>query len=80
MKKLKKAEDGVKTSAKRSIPAPKKKGAMDALKAVGKYVSTFGLATEGYNPAPSKEAKKSMPGSKMKAGGMIKRKVQSKKK
>ena len=73
MKKLKKAQDGVKTSAKRSIPAPKKKGAMDALKAIGKYVSTFGLATEGYNPAPSKEAKKSMPGSKMKAGGMIKR-------
>lgn len=73
MKKLSKAKDGASTPAKRSIPAPKKKGAMDALKALGKYVSTFGLATEGYNPAPSKEAKKSMPESKMKAGGMIKR-------
>jgi hypothetical protein len=31
-------------------PAPKKKGAMDAVKAVGKYVSTFGGATERDNP------------------------------
>ena len=73
MKKLNKAKDGVSTPTKRSIPEPKKKGAMDALKALKWQVSTLGGATEGYNPAPSKEAKKSMPESKMKAGGMIKR-------
>lgn len=38
-------------------PAPKKKTGMDGLKALGKYVSTFGLATEGYNPNPKKKKK-----------------------
>ena len=37
---------------------PKKKTAMDGLKALGKYVSTFGLATEGYNPAEGRYPKK----------------------
>ena len=38
---------------KKELPAaPAKKSAMDGLKAVGKYVSTFGLATEKYNPKP----------------------------
>lgn len=37
------------------------KGAMDAVKAVGKHISTFGGATDGYNPAKGryKEAPKS---------------------
>ena len=39
-------------SMKKEMPAAKKKTGMDALKAVGKYVSTFGLATEKYNPKP----------------------------
>ena len=52
-------------------PAPKKKTGMDALKALGKYVTTFGFATEGYNPAPSKKAK-TIP--KQKKGGAIKAK------
>lgn len=71
-KKAPKAQSGVK---KPLTPAPKKKTGMDALKALGKYVSTFGLATEKYNPAPSKEATKKMPEKKMKSGGkeMIKR-------
>ena len=61
---MKKAESGAKTPAKTSLPpAPKKKGAMDAIKDVGKYVSTFGLATEKYNPAPKK-----------KMGGKVKKK------
>ncbi len=38
-------------------PAPKKKTGMDGLKDLGKYVSTFGLATEGYNPDPKKKKK-----------------------
>jgi hypothetical protein len=68
----KKAQNGVK---KALTPAPKKKTGMEAVKALGKYVSTFGLATEKYNPAPSKEATKKMPEKKMKSGGkeMIKR-------
>ena len=37
---------------KKELPAAPKKGAMDGLKALGKYVSTFGLATEKYNPKP----------------------------
>jgi len=38
--------------AKKTVPAaPAKKTGMDAVKALGKYVSTFGLATEKYNPA-----------------------------
>jgi hypothetical protein len=52
-------------------PKPKKKTGMDAVKDLGKYVSTFGLATEGYNPAPSKDAKKTMPKKKMKNGGSL---------
>lgn len=65
-----KAQNGVK---KPLTPAPVKKTGMDAVKALGKYVSTFGLATEKYNPAPSKEGTKKMPKDKMKAGGMLKR-------
>jgi hypothetical protein len=60
-KMIKKAETG-----KKLPPAPKKKTGMDAVKALGKYVSTFGFATEGYNPAPSKKAKK-----RMKNGGSL---------
>jgi hypothetical protein len=58
---MKKAQTGV----------TEKKGAMDGLKALGKYVSTFGLATEKYNPAPStkgapkKAMKKAKAGAKM---------------
>ena len=61
------AQKGTKVK-KQLSPAPKKKTGMDAVKALGKYVSTFGLATEGYNPAPSKKAKKTM-----KAGGSMKK-------
>ena len=50
-------------------PAPKKKTGMDALKALGEYVTTFGFATEGYNPAPSKKAKTTP---KQKKGGAVK--------
>jgi hypothetical protein len=39
---------------------PVKKTAADAIKNVGKYVSTFGFAKEGYNPAPKKQIKKSV--------------------
>ena len=39
-------------------PAPKKKTGMDGLRDLGKYVSTFGLATEGYNPRPNNKKKK----------------------
>jgi hypothetical protein len=63
---MKKAQTG-----KALPPKPKKKTGMDAVKALGKYVSTFGLATEGYNPAPSKDAKKTMPKKKMKNGGSL---------
>ena len=48
-----------------------KKTGIDALKDLGKYVSTGGLATEKYNPAPSKEATKKMPKKKMKNGGSL---------
>jgi hypothetical protein len=61
------AQKGTKVK-KQLSRAPKKKTGMDAVKALGKYVSTFGLATEGYNPAPSKKAKKTM-----KAGGSMKK-------
>jgi len=37
---------------------PKKKTAMDGLKDLGKYISTFGFATEGYNPADGRYPKK----------------------
>jgi hypothetical protein len=48
-----------KAAAKKPLtPAPKKKTGMDGVKAMGKYVSTFGLATEGYNPDPKKQKKK----------------------
>ena len=63
--KVRKAQAG-----KALSPAPKKKGAMDAVKDLGKYVSTFGLATEKYNPAPSKAAKKTP---KQKMGGKTKK-------
>ena len=51
-------------------PAPKKKTGMDALKALGNYITTFGFATEGYNPAPSKKAKTTP---KQKKGGVVKK-------
>jgi hypothetical protein len=60
------AQNG-KAVKKQLSPAPKKKTGMDALKDLGKYVSTGGLATEKYNPAPSKQARK-----KMQAGGVVK--------
>ena len=63
---MKKAQTG-----KALPPKPKKKTGMDAVKDLGKYVSTFGLATEGYNPAPSKGPKKTMPKKKMKNGGAM---------
>ena len=47
-------------------PAPKKKGAMDAIKDLGKYISTGGLATEGYNPANGRNPKSKK---KMQYGG-----------
>ena len=52
-------------------PAPKPKTGMDALKALAEYVATFGFATEGYNPAPSKKAKTTP---KQKKGGAVKAK------
>jgi hypothetical protein len=55
------------------LPAPKSKTGMDALKALFKYVSTFGFATEGYNPAPSKKAKKTTP--KMAVGGTTTKRI-----
>ena len=57
-------------------PAPKPKTGTDALKALGKYVTTFGFANEEYNPAPSKKAK-TMP--KQKKGGAVKAKKNKKK-
>jgi hypothetical protein len=51
-------------------PAPKPKTGMDALKALGKYVTTFGFATEGYNPNPNKKV--TTP--KQKKGGTVKSK------
>jgi len=51
-------------------PAPKSKTGMDALKALAKYITTFGFATEGYNPAPNKKA--TTP--KQKKGGTVKSK------
>lgn len=71
-KPAKKMQMGGKTSKKELSPEPKKKTGMDALKGLGEYVKTFGYATEGYNPAPSKKAKKSMP--KQKNGGLTKAK------
>jgi hypothetical protein len=49
-------------------PAPKPKTGMDALKALGKYITTFGFATEGYNPNP----KKKVTTPKQKKGGAVK--------
>ena len=63
---MKKAQTG-----KKLTPEPEKKTGKDAVKALGKYVSTFGFATEGYNPAPSKGAKKTMLKKKMKNGGSL---------
>jgi len=56
---------------KKLSPAPKPKTGMDALKALAEYFTTFGFATEGYNPAPSKKAK-TIP--KKKKGGAVKAK------
>ena len=60
MNKVKKMQTGGSTAKKTLSPAPKPKTGMDALKALGKYVTTFGFAKEGYNPAPSKKASKPM--------------------
>jgi hypothetical protein len=57
---MKKMQAGGSTVKKTLLPAPKPKTGMDALKALGKYVTTFGFAKEGYNPAPSKKASKPM--------------------
>jgi hypothetical protein len=57
-KPLAKAQMGKTVKTKPLSPAPKPKTGMDALKALGQYVSTFGFATEGYNPAPKKTAVK----------------------
>jgi hypothetical protein len=79
MKKMSKAQSGVK---KALTPAPKKKTGMDAVKAVGKYVSTFGGATEKDNPKQKdinivKKIKETGTAVKnklgLKSGGMIKR-------
>lgn len=69
--KLKDVPEKAKNLSKKLIPEPKKKTGMDALKALGEYVSTFGYATEGYNPAPNKGAKKTMPKKNMKNGGSL---------
>ena len=62
-----KAQNGVKKSL---TPAPVKKTGMDAVKDLGKYVSTFGLAKDKYNPATQREQGiKKMPKSKMQKGG-----------
>ncbi len=66
-----KAQQGVEKK-KELPPPPKKKTGMDALKALVEYVTTFGYAKEGYNPAPSKEATKKMP--EKKKGGQMKSK------
>lgn len=63
---VKKAQRG-----KKLTPETKKKTGMDALKDLGKYVSTGGLATEKYNPAPSTKATKKMPKKVMKNGGSL---------
>ena len=68
---MKKAQTGKSVKSSKLPPAPKKKSGMDAVKALGEYVSTFGYAKEGYNPAPSKSAKKTP---KQKMGGVTKAK------
>jgi hypothetical protein len=70
---VKKMQNGGSIKKKPLLPAPKSKTGMDALKALGKYVSTFGFATEGYNPAPSKKAKKTTP--KMAVGGTTTKRI-----
>lgn len=50
---------------------PKKKTAMDAMKDLGKYISTGGLATEKFNPADKNRFLKSP---KKKMGGPVKAK------
>jgi hypothetical protein len=70
---LKRDDGGPVTPKKPLPPPPPKKTGMDAVKALGEYVSTFGYAKEKYNPAPSREGVKKMPESKMKKGGMLKR-------
>jgi hypothetical protein len=84
------AKKGMKVSkaqtGKTLSPAPKKKGVMDAIKDLGKYISTGGLATERYNPADGRypKSKKKMqyggsaasmkPTSMMKKGGKMTKK------
>ena len=70
---MKKMQKGGSIKKKPLSPAPKSKTGMDALKALGKYASTFGFATEGYNPAPSKKAKKPM--KKMAVGGTTTKRI-----
>ena len=70
---MKKMQKGGSIKKKPLLPAPKSKTGMDALKALGKYASTFGFATEGYNPAPSKKAKKTTP--KMAVGGTTTKRI-----
>jgi hypothetical protein len=74
-----KAQNGIKKSL---TPAAKKKTGMDAIKAVGKYVSTFGGATERDNPKQKdinivKKIKETGTAVKnklgLKSGGMLKR-------
>jgi len=65
------AQQGVEKK-KELPPPPEKKTGMDALRALQEYVTTFGYAKEGYNPAPSKEATKKMP--EKKKGGQMKSK------
>ena len=70
---MKKMQKGGAIKKKPLLRAPKSKTGMDALKALGKYASTFGFATEGYNPAPSKKAKKTTP--KMAVGGTTTKRI-----
>ena len=51
------AVKATKVVVKPAAKIPVKKTAMDAVKGVGKYISTFGLATEGYNPADGRYSK-----------------------
>jgi len=46
---------------KKELPIVKEKTAMDALKALGEYITTFGYAIEGYNPKTGKNRDGSTP-------------------
>jgi hypothetical protein len=84
--KIKKAADGIKATKKELYPAPKKQTGMDALKSIGKYVSTFGGATEKDDPkqkdinivkkiketvASAKSSLGLKSGGKMRSGGVL---------